>query len=412
MAHLEALQPSRLWSFFVYPLPRPQAVTAAWATLLLLNVLTSLDRESNHNRQKNYRLDIFFKPIYICLKANGDCLVDANQKPVNSASSSRITQGRSPAYPYIGLGKAVERLQKIVDAGVARNAYPPETFYKLWDLGAQSSGARQTMAALNHFGLVEYDGRGDSRKVKVSELGLKIALDRVPNSHERIQAIQLAALTPIIYSDLYQRYKHMLPADVVLMTYLTRDRAYNPTAAASLIDEYRDTLSFAQLDKPEDDLKSNKLQNAGGPAEVQVGDSVLIEIDGVLQFKEAKRVEEIQELDGTVWVFVEGEKTAVRLDQVVVQEGTNRTAVLPPTRSMLPPKVPEKQLDDEFLPAGWMEERLLDDGGEEIKIRYQGKASIERYKFIRDYLDFKIERAEKLSRKREIHGDNDTSQEQ
>jgi hypothetical protein len=38
----------------------------------------------------------------------------------------------------------------------------------------------------------------------------------------------------------------------------------------------------------------------------------------------------------------------------------------------------------------WREERLLDEEGEEIFVRYKGEPK-ERYEFIRDYLDFKGE---------------------
>ena len=318
------------------------------------------------------------------------------EKP--TAALPKITQGRSPAYPYIPLGKAIDRLQKIVDAGVGRNAYPPETFYKLWDLGPQSSGARQTLAALNHFGLVDYDGRGEVRKVKLSELALKIAFDKVPDSEERAQALQLAALTPPIHSDLYQRYQHHLPAEVVLITYLTRDRGYNPTAAKSLIDEYQDTLAFAGLDKPAS--KSDSFEVPDGdlppPPVAKVGDLVLIEVDGALVFPDPKRVEEIREHEGELWVFVEGEKGAVKMDQVQVQPALNTPSApgrssLPPTRT-LPPGPAKEVEDDEALQPGWSEERLIDDSGDEIKIRYRGKAGVERYEFIRDYLSFKIDR--------------------
>jgi hypothetical protein len=259
--------------------------------------------------------------------------MNAPDKPATVSGPVKITQGRSPAYPYISLGKAVERLQTVVDAGVGRNAYPPETFYKLWDIGSQSSGARGTMAALNHFGLVDYDGRGEVRKVKVSDLGLKIALDKVPGSPERAQALQLAALTPGIHSDLYQRYQHMLPADVVLATYLTRDRGYNASAVDALIDEYKDTLAFAGLDKPEaknDSVASDPLDPLP-PAPVKVGDIVQIEINGAFQLKEPKPIEEIQEYEGEKWVFVKGEKTAVKMEQVILQSAP---AKLPPTRSL------------------------------------------------------------------------------
>ena len=48
-----------------------------------------------------------------------------------------------------------------------------------------------------------------------------------------------------------------------------------------------------------------------------------------------------------------------------------------------------------MLADGWKEERLIDDGGEEIFIRYRGEPTAERYTYIRDYLDFKLARVKK-----------------
>jgi hypothetical protein len=55
-----------------------------------------------------------------------------------------------------------------------------------------------------------------------------------------------------------------------------------------------------------------------------------------------------------------------------------------PSSNMIPPRRP--------LEEGWQEERLLDDDGKEILIRYRGGPSRARYEFIRDYLDFKLKR--------------------
>lgn len=253
----------------------------------------------------------------------------------DAEKTNKVSQGRSPAYPYIALGKAIDRLDQVVSAGVGRNSYPPETFYKIWGLGPQSSGARQTMAALNHFGLVEYVGRGEVRKVKLSDLAIKIAYDKVPGSVERAGALQLAALTPSIHADLYRIYEAMLPADVVLMTYLTRDRGYNPTAAENLIDEYKSTLAFAGLDKPSQKPDSEQADDLDPlpPPPVKVGDFVQIEINGAFQLKEPKRVEEIQDYEGEKWVFVEGEKTAVKMEQVTLQPAlASGSGITPPTR--------------------------------------------------------------------------------
>jgi hypothetical protein len=43
-------------------------------------------------------------------------------------------------------------------------------------------------------------------------------------------------------------------------------------------------------------------------------------------------------------------------------------------------------------PGDWREERLLDEAGEEIFVRYKRDPSKERYQFIRDYLDFRVKR--------------------
>lgn len=108
-------------------------------------------------------------------------------------------------------------------------------------------------------------------------------------------------------------------------------------------------------------------------------------------------VEEIREHEGRAWVFLEGEKSAVEMDQVTIHtpaEQAQPARGAPPTRE-LPPVKGRDDDEAEGLPEGWSEERLIDDGGDEIKIRYRGKATAQRYEFIRDYLDFKIQRLTK-----------------
>src|SRR3546814_18650023 len=84
---------------------------------------------------------------------------------------------RGPAYPYVNLERAVEKASAIAEKGAARQKMPPETFYKLWGMGAKSSSSRQTMAALNYYDLVEYFGRGGDRKVQLTALALRIVFE-------------------------------------------------------------------------------------------------------------------------------------------------------------------------------------------------------------------------------------------
>lgn len=240
------------------------------------------------------------------------------------ADDLKLVQGRSPAYPFIALDKALERLEAVNKAGGARQALPPETFYKIWDIGPQSSSSRQTMAALNHFGLVEYIGRGDDRKVKLTPLALRIVLDRQPTSLERREAIREAALTPPIHKDLFEKYGSLMPADVVIETYLTRDRGYNANAADALIGEYKSTLVYAGLDKP-DNLSDNPPVKAEGakdetPKRAKVGDLVQWESGGCLRLPGPKRVTGLTE--GGDFAFIEGSLSGVPVAELTVVQAS------------------------------------------------------------------------------------------
>jgi hypothetical protein len=106
------------------------------------------------------------------------------------------------------------------------------------------------------------------------------------------------------------------------------------------------------------------------------------EADGVLSFPKALRVRKVVEDQGHKWVFVDGIESAFLMTEAIV-EAKGQAALT----TLTPPRL---AMDE--LPAEWREERLLDETGEEIFVRYKGEPSKERYEFIRDYLDFKLKR--------------------
>ena len=145
--------------------------------------------------------------------------------------------GRSPAYPFIPLSKAIARVEELYATRVGRNAYPPGTFYQTWGVGAKSSTARQTMAALNIFDLVQYEGRGDSRTVRLTELAVKILQDKRPDSVDRRHAIQQAALKPAIHAKLWEKFPPPMPDEVFVKHFLVDEAGYNESAATALLEE-------------------------------------------------------------------------------------------------------------------------------------------------------------------------------
>ncbi len=76
------------------------------------------------------------------------------------------------------------------------------------------------------------------------------------------------------------------------------------------------------------------------------------------------------------------------MDQVrIEQEDEAAPAFTPPALPLAP-----KDRSEHVSQPGWKEERLVDDAGEETFLSYTGELSLERYEFIRDYLEFRIKR--------------------
>lgn len=139
-------------------------------------------------------------------------------------------------------------------------------------------------------------------------------------------------------------------------------------------------MAFAKLTQPAN-LPSGK-EGEAPKEDPKIGDIVQVEIGGAFQLEKPKRIRAIKEAEGQKWVFVEDHEAGVPMEQIhVVEKGKA------PADGNKPPRLP---LDP--LPAEWREERLLDEAGEEIFMRYKGEPSKERYEFIRDYLDFKLKR--------------------
>jgi hypothetical protein len=116
-------------------------------------------------------------------------------------------------------------------------------------MGPQTGPALQTIAALGHFGLFEFEGSGDRRGARLTELAFNILLDKQPTSPERDELIRQAALKPKIHNELWQKWQAALPSDFTFETYLVRDRGFSEAGARDLIPEYKATLAFAKLNQ-------------------------------------------------------------------------------------------------------------------------------------------------------------------
>lgn len=327
-------------------------------------------------------------------------------EPENKAQNfgGKAPKGRSPAYPFISLSKAMERAQELKDKE-GFYAVPVTSAYAAWGISAKSSTSPQVVAALKHHGLLDYEGTGNVRSVKLSDLARRILLDKRPDSEEKAKLIQEAALTPSIYRDILNEYPDGLPSDATLETFLVLRRGFQEKAAEVLIPNLKDTIAFANLTGPvkkpiSSDGKDTPLVRA------KVGDMVQVEIAGHLTLEKPARVRAVTEHEGSEWVFIDGSETGIPMEQIVVEEAEVTDGQRKP-----PPRLPLERGEREAIPEGSREDKAsLDEG--EVVLRWPETLSADSVEDLRYWLEGILARADRragITRKKGAHQSSDKS---
>lgn len=162
--------------------------------------------------------------------------------------SQKKAKPRSPNYPGIDLGTAIEKA-RILREKEGKQYAPVEAALHHWGYVPKSSGGLVTLSALKKFGLTDERGKGTTREIKLSDLALRILLDDREDSLERVQAIQEAALNPVIHRKLWDDYGGELPSHQTLLLKLRKDEGFTDNAAEDLIKEFERTIELAKLTK-------------------------------------------------------------------------------------------------------------------------------------------------------------------
>lgn len=156
-----------------------------------------------------------------------------------------VSKIRSPSFPFISLPEALHRARELYDAE-RRNLVHPDVAVAHWGYSPRSSGGKQTIAALRAYGLLE-DVRGDLRLTDRAQH----ILVREPGTAGRSDLLRQAALSPPVFSRLWERYGGDLPSDKSLRSYLILELKFNENAVEDVLRSYRETLACAEL-LPED----------------------------------------------------------------------------------------------------------------------------------------------------------------
>lgn len=308
------------------------------------------------------------------------------------------TRLRSPRYPSMSLEDAIEHGRTIFDKDrrhpIAREVAASHIGYKSLNGAADSA-----LSSLMQYGILEKVTKGE---VRVSQWTVDIL--HPDNPSQRISAIRSAGQNPVLFRALNERFAETVPSNETLRSYLTREN-FNDRAIGPVIAAYTKTRAYVTQEcanessipraNPDADLGHDEDEGDDAPTfgGASVGDLIQWEIDGALQMETPMRVRLVTN-DGQ-WVAVEGSEAGIPMEQVIVRERARAPRIEAPRFAIETPK-PQPHPDAvAAIAEGWKEERLIDDGGEEIFIRYRGEPSPDRYTFIRDYLDFKLSRMKK-----------------
>lgn len=267
------------------------------------------------------------------------------------ASPEKRKRTRSPQFPFINLETALIRARQFYDQE-KRNAVNVAVATKDWGFADNSSSGAQTIATLTSFGLMQDEGIGDRRTVRLSPNALRILLDQRPDSTERAELIKQAALAPKIHQQLWEKLGADMPSDAQIRHMLLFDWPvpFNENAVDGFIRQYRDTIAFAKLiesDKVASEVKDSGDSKDETPYVAQIGDWVQWErSSGDLGFPEPKRVKGLSP-DGN-WAYVDGQYGAVERNQLIHASAPENLPDPKPTQRM--PSPPKTYMQEFVVP--------------------------------------------------------------
>ncbi len=249
--------------------------------------------------------------------------------------STKRPRDRSPSFPFIPLGTAIDRLVAL-EKHFGRHATPADKAGLAWGYKEKSSQADQTLGALRSFGLIDYKGTGPKREIEISADGRTYL--RAEQESTKRSVIKALATRPRIIRKLWFTWGADRPVDAVALEKLKFEYKFSDSGARAFLSVYDATVAFAKLstdDKVTDADSSSEDDESPPLPTVEVGDLVQVEVNGAFQLEKPARVRAIQPHEGQDWVFIEGSETGIPMNQVIIGQkesaGAGKSPVTPPT---------------------------------------------------------------------------------
>jgi hypothetical protein len=170
-----------------------------------------------------------------------------SQRPENVASGDGKARSETK-YPYYGIGQAIEMVQAVRRVGgkeassdaIMRELGIAKNTDRRWAYGVPSAML---------YGLIERVGRGESGRLKVTDLALRVTNPLTP---EAGRAAKIAAMrTTELYTKLLEQFSgHPAPTREGLRNLLYTDHGIVESMALMAADAFLDSLKTAELLTP------------------------------------------------------------------------------------------------------------------------------------------------------------------
>ncbi len=177
---------------------------------------------------------------------------------------SDVSRLKSPPFPAITLQKAIERAEQLYRQERDHLA-PLSSAAKAWGMSPTSSGPIQVTGALKQYGLIDDEGSGQSRKIRLTKDALRIVLDKAPSSPERAEAVRRCFLKPKIFAELWSNWGAELPSEQTIMNHLVLERRlanlapFSDQGAVELLGNYRSSMGFADPQGAHNNLSTSEV---------------------------------------------------------------------------------------------------------------------------------------------------------
>lgn len=194
----------------------------------------------------------------------------------NQETQAKAKRDRSPSYPSIHLGAAIERLVTLDDY-FKRHPASVSKLGLAWGMKHGSSQASSTVAALKSYGLVDYQGSGADLKAILTDDGRTYL--RAQQDDIKREILRRAALKPKAIAKYWNEWGAIRPPDPICLDELVLKAKFSKGGAETFLKVYDATIAYAGLSQ----YDKNNGKNDANDDENSETNEVIIEQKGMGQ---------------------------------------------------------------------------------------------------------------------------------